>query len=229
MIKLALRWVGVLLVIDEIDLSGLKGLLIDIDNTLYDYSTAHAVALSTVSGAFQRLCPGTLPSEEFHKRYRASRTSVTQRLLGQGACRSRFLAFQELLEQLGVPGAYVLAGELEDAYWGALIEAMQPNHALIDRIRAARAEGCKICAVTNMQARIQVAKLIKLGLEQTIDYLVTSEEVGCEKPSTLMFTTALEKLGLDASQAIMIGDSQTDDIEAAQRIGLKTCRITNYL
>ena len=48
-----------------------------------------------------------------------------------------------------------------------------------------------------------------------IDIIVTSEEVGIEKPSTQMFYTILQKLNLNPCDVIMIGDNYDKDIIGA--------------
>jgi HAD superfamily hydrolase (TIGR01458 family) len=48
---------------------------------------------------------------------------------------------------------------------------------------------------------------------------VTAEVVG--KPSAAYFQTALADLAVNASEAIMIGDDLFDDIEAAQKLGMR--------
>ena len=61
-----------------------------------------------------------------------------------------------------------------------------------------------------------------MGLEKQIDFLVTSEEVGCEKPNKLIFEKALEKINLENDQVIMIGDSELKDIKGAKNLGIRS-------
>ena len=72
-----------------------------------------------------------------------------------------------------------------------------------------------------MQANFQILKLRKLGLDSIIDFLVTSEEVGVEKPNRDIFIFALQKLNLDPSLIVMIGDNHSKDIEGALKIGIQ--------
>ena len=51
-----------------------------------------------------------------------------------------------------------------------------------------------------MQARFQIKKLEKLKLSKKIDFLVTSEEVGVEKPDLRIFSSALAKLNIKKDQ-----------------------------
>ena len=79
-----------------------------------------------------------------------------------------------------------------------------------------------ICCVTDLTAEIQFRKLMKLNLENKIKFIVTSEEVGIEKPNKKMFEKALEKLNLKADQVIMIGDSMSKDILGGEALEIKS-------
>lgn len=47
-----------------------------------------------------------------------------------------------------------------------------------------------------------------------------SQEVGAEKPTPIVFQRALERTGCSASEAVLVGDSLSADIEGARRSGL---------
>ena len=72
-----------------------------------------------------------------------------------------------------------------------------------------------------MTAHIQYMKIERLGINDLIEILVTSEETGIEKPAPVMFELALEKLKLNASEVAYFGDSLEKDVEGAARCGLK--------
>ena len=76
-----------------------------------------------------------------------------------------------------------------------------------------------------MQAHFQVQKLQKLKVDHLIDYLVTSEEAGKEKPHSEIFLLALAKLDLQINNVIMIGDNQIKDIEGAEKLGIKAYQV----
>lgn len=81
--------------------------------------------------------------------------------------------------------------------------------------------GLSVCAISDMQPNVQIKKLEKLEATKLIDFLVTSEEVGYEKPEPIIFEKALKKLHLEKSEVIMIGDDQLKDIEGAKSFGIK--------
>ena len=78
----------------------------------------------------------------------------------------------------------------------------------------------KTCILTDLTSHIQHRKILKLGLQAYIDYIVTSEEVGADKPSEMMFKAALKKMSLQPHEVCMIGDSFEKDIIGANNYGI---------
>ena len=206
----------------SINLSMFRGVLIDLDNTLYSYDPAHRVGLRAAFeaagdwGAF----------DPFAAEYRAARDAVTARLKGQGSCRSRLFAFQSMCEARGVAHPYVLARELAKTYWRAFVAAMRPDPDAVEFLRRCRSDQIPVCVVTDMTAEIQIDKILSLGLIDLIPHLVTSEEVGAEKPDPRMFEAGLAKIGVQANEAVMVGDDLKKDVLGASAIGVRTAMIT---
>jgi putative hydrolase of the HAD superfamily len=59
-----------------------------------------------------------------------------------------------------------------------------------------------------------------------LDAYVISFERGFQKPDPRMFTTALEELGVETNDALMVGDRVTQDGGAA-RVGIDTLILPN--
>ena len=60
----------------------------------------------------------------------------------------------------------------------------------------------------------------ELGVAPNLDVLVTSLEVGAEKPDPRMFNAALEKVGILPSEAVHVGDQYHSDVGGARGIGM---------
>jgi HAD superfamily hydrolase (TIGR01549 family) len=58
-------------------------------------------------------------------------------------------------------------------------------------------------------------------LDGLIDVAISSSQHGYMKPHRSIFEAALKLAGVDAPDAVMVGDSLTQDIEGAQRVGMK--------
>jgi putative hydrolase of the HAD superfamily len=210
----------------HIPLDGVKGILIDLDDTLYAYEPCHKQALASCCQHFiQQKGSPQVDSANFYDTYNNSRQHVLNRLTPQGCCRSRLLAFQYMFEQWGMSQAYIHALTYDQLYWSSFMKAMKIDPQALEFISSAKALNIKIAVVSDMLMSTQVEKLKILNITHLVDYLVTSEECGYEKPTSIMFETALKKLQCPASQAIMIGDNFDKDIIGAQNLGLRAYHV----
>ena len=212
------------IIFQDMDLAGIRGVLIDIDNTLYLYNCTHEKAVKTCYNFFKQN-KTAISFDEFHAKYREKRTEVKEKLKFQGGSRSRFLAFQSLFEEMNVPQAFCEALKHEELYWQNFMENMELSESVLNFLKQCDKKKIPVCVVSDMQACFQVKKLQILGVNHLISYMVTSEEVGVEKPNPLIFETALKKLNLKAHEVIMIGDDEKKDIQGAQSIGIRSFKV----
>lgn len=194
-----------------------KAVIFDLDNTVYDYDFCHQKAMETLS----RYCEEKymLSRHGFEKKYGLAKELVKSRLGDTGASHNRMLYMQTFLELIGrkpVTGALVLY----DIYWDTMLETMEPFGQIFPLMEALRKRNIKIAVLTDLTAHIQHRKIIRLGLAEYVDALVTSEEAGQEKPGRKMFDLMLEKLALEPHEAIMVGDSHEKDILGARKAGM---------
>jgi putative hydrolase of the HAD superfamily len=69
-------------------------------------------------------------------------------------------------------------------------------------------------------------KLLEMfGLKEHFDLIVISAEVNQRKPSPKIFENALQKLGVDASRAVFVGDMVDLGVKGPQSVGMKTILI----
>lgn len=65
-------------------------------------------------------------------------------------------------------------------------------------------------------------RIVGLGLHHYFDAVVTSEDFGVSKPAPEPFRKALELLGSEAGETIMVGDWAERDIAGAKKLGMRT-------
>lgn len=80
----------------------------------------------------------------------------------------------------------------------------------------------KIGVVSDAQSVYLVPELRMTGLRDLLDVVVASSDHGFQKPDPRLFRTALEAVGVDASEAVYIGDSMSRDIRGAGRAGIRS-------
>jgi len=81
----------------------------------------------------------------------------------------------------------------------------------------------KLGIVSNFAIPECVVKLLEThDLDKFFDVVVVSGAVNKRKPSPEIFQQALEKLGVDASETVFVGDTVDADIKGAKDTGMKT-------
>ena len=191
-----------------------KAILLDIDNTLYDYNITHAFAKNRV--VEYCMAELSLSKDDINAAYETARKQIHIELTETAASHNRLLYFQRMSEILGVnPMKYGF--EIYNTYWDSFLEVIKPFDGIYELLEKYKNQ---ICLVTDLTAHIQYRKIKKLGLEKYCDKLVTSEEAGHEKPHPYMFIMALQKLGLQPNEVCMIGDSYKKDVFGATNLGM---------
>ena len=203
-----------------------RAVLFDLDDTLYPYPPCNEAGKTAAYETFQELGYDVSP-ETFRERYQEARREVKRELAGTASAHERFLYFKRLI---GIHAETHRSGDalaLGEAYWDAYIEAMELFDGVEETFAALREAGIDVAVVSNLTTRIQLKKIRHLGIEEHIDYLLTSEETGREKPSSVMFTLTLARLDKRPSEALMVGDSPEADIEGGNAVGLTTALVNN--
>ena len=198
----------------------LRALLLDIDNTVYAYAPCHAAGLAAVQALAGSRIAAWQTHEAFMAAYHQARREVKARVADTAAEHSRVLYFKRMLE--GVQGrteaAWVLA--LDAAYWDAYYEALVVDEGCYEALLAFSSAGLRMAWVSDFTTEHQLVKLLALGLGDLVEFLVTSEEAGAEKPQPAAVDLALARLGVAPAGAWMVGDSLHRDVGAARARGL---------
>ena len=79
-----------------------------------------------------------------------------------------------------------------------------------DVLEGLHRQGIKTAVVSNIAFDVRPA-FEAIGVADYVDAVVLSYEVGAIKPDPAIFETALTRLGVDATRALMIGDSDEAD------------------
>jgi HAD superfamily hydrolase (TIGR01549 family) len=68
----------------------------------------------------------------------------------------------------------------------------------------------------------------RTGIKRYLDVLVTSDQVGVEKPDAKIFLAALDRTQIKAENAIYVGDQYQSDILGALNVGMKAVLMDRY-
>lgn len=188
--------------------------LLDLDNTLYDYGLSHERAILAVSSKAQRALG--VDATEFDRAFAEARSDVKSRLGNTASSNSRLLYFQRMIELLGMRTQVMLALDFRQTYWRTFLASCELFPGVKEFLEDMRLAEIPTAIVSDHKAHIQFRKIIYLGLEGYFDYVVTSEESGLDKPDSSIYDLALNKLDIGEGQVWMIGDHPLKDIKGAR-------------
>lgn len=194
-----------------------KALIIDLDNTLYDYTSADKAAFQNLveTGAKEL----NVSEGEFKEAYLKARKIVKERHNRRASSHNRMLYAQMTAEILG-KSPMPVALTLYEAYWSAFFGSMKLFDGVTETLTELKKRGVKLGICTDMLARVQFQKIRTLGISEYFDAIVTSEEAREEKPCSVPVQMLLDKLEMKTGEVAFIGDGYEKDVLAAIYSGL---------
>lgn len=201
--------------------------LFDLDDTLFDLRYSIQSGLAVLQKEFPSLQQKTLA--EMHQEY-LHLINELHPLVLRGAISLSEARIERLRRFFVLNGEQVSAPDLAvaaESYHQGYLIARRPAPGVVPLLHALRASAC-IGIVTNNLVAEQTSKVQACGLEQLIDTLVASEEVGVAKPDPAIFQAALDRLGGTLQHAVMVGDSWQTDVLGAHQTGIRAVWFNRY-
>jgi len=198
-----------------------RAVLCDLDDTLFDHAYATRCALAKL----REIEPGfqAWSLDTFDERHRVVLDRLHALVLaGQRTVdTARVERFLTLLDQAGVSGDPDRADAAARFYRSTYLEDWRAVPGAVPLLDALAAAGVPVIIVTNNGVAEQRLKLERVDLANRITALITSEEIGACKPERAIFDAALARAGVDAGEAVMLGDAWPTDIEGALAMGIR--------
>lgn len=104
------------------------------------------------------------------------------------------------------------------------LPAARPFPGARELLRRCKDEGMKVALASSASGPELQHYLTLLDCKDVIDGYTSADDVGCSKPCPDIFEAAREKLGVPASEALVIGDTPYD-IQAACRAGMQAIAV----
>jgi len=136
--------------------------------------------------------------------------------------------FDQLLKRLRpkalqqVNPALIVAAGIA-AYHDTKFRELRPFEDVVPLLSALRQAGLVTGIITHGWTIKQAEKIVRLGLVPHLDRraVFISDQLGISKPNPKIYALALRDLGLEAAQAMYVGDSPSHDITPPKSIGMK--------
>ena len=101
-----------------------------------------------------------------------------------------------------------------------------PNEEIVALLKKCKGEGKKIYIVSDFYLPKSVYSdfLVHIGCDDLIDDVFVSSEIGKSKKKGALYQYVLDSLGADPAACCMIGDQKRDDVQNAEKNGIKGFR-----
>jgi 2-haloacid dehalogenase len=194
-----------------------RGVLLDADNTLFDYDKAEAEALEET---FAHTIPdvprthATAAYREINARY--------WKLFEQGSVTAVGLQsgrWKDLFQQLGQRADPSAAAAAYLERLSTKTHFLPGAAALVSEL----ARRVPLGLVTNGLSLVQRGRLARSGIGGHFSAVLISEELGFAKPDLRFFLAAAGALNVPADQLLCVGDSPAADIAGARGAGIDAC------
>lgn len=202
-----------------------KGAIFDLDGTLYDYDICVDNAEKTLFNFMQKTF--NLSLDKCIELLLESKNEVKSNLIDSASSHNRFLYIKTICEKLNV-NSVIYTEIMYNIYWDSFFEKMNLFDFVLPLFRFLKDNKIKIGILTDLTTKIQFKKINKLQISNDIDCIVTSEEVGVDKPNKKMFETIIKKMNLSKNDILMLGDDIKKDIDGAKNFGISALLINKY-
>jgi putative hydrolase of the HAD superfamily len=193
----------------------LSAVLFDLDGTLYRRVDCLPVFLAAQYDRRRDLL-GAVSRDTFIAKFVAHDANGSVR---------RDEAYPRVLSDIGAdPGA---AATLVADYISTYRDFCRPSPDCFPTLERLRTAGYRLGLVTNGQTPIQENTIAGLGLSESFDVIVISENEGIRKPDPEIFRRALARLDVTADAAVYVGDNPHADIDGARAAAMGAIWIVN--
>ena len=195
----------------------IKTVFLDLDDTLFDFHKAEAIALT---GMLEEI--GVTPTEERLARYSEINKLQWQRLERGEVTREEVLIerFRLFFLEFGIDRDAEEARRIYEHRLGI-------GHYFIDgaeELLKSLYGKYDLYLASNGTASVQRGRIESSGIEKYFKEIFVSQTVGHNKPSKEFFDYCFSRIdGFKRDNAIIVGDSLTSDILGGINAGIKTC------
>ncbi|MCL1078514.1 dUMP phosphatase [Parashewanella spongiae] len=191
-----------------------KWVLFDADDTLFDFDAF--AGLTVLFSQYQYVF-----TKQDYQAYQALNKSLWLKYQDNliDAQTLQIERFKPWEAQFGVSAAKFNAGFLL-----AMAEVCRPLSGAIELLQYLKNNGTKVGIVTNGFTALQQLRLDKTGINEFVDLLVISEQVGFAKPDRRVFEYTIDKMDDAAfTSVLMVGDNLNTDVQGGFNAGIDTC------
>lgn len=202
-------------------IKNIRHVFFDLDHTLWDFEKNSSAAIAEIFDDFQ-LHQYVNSFEKFINQYQQINAQYWQRY-NKGEIDKRMVRygrFYDLFQLYKIDDHIKKAEMFADAYL-AIAPAKTHLFPHTHEILAYLGEKYKLHLISNGFKEVLEIKITRTDLKKYFDVILSSEDVGVNKPDIRVFHHALNLSQAEKHESVMIGDSYDADILGAHNAGMQ--------
>lgn len=195
----------------------IRNVFLDLDDTIFDFHKAEAIALSQMLSCF-----GVTPTPDMTKRYSEINLAQWKKLELGLTTRDEILTnrFTLFFREVGLN---IDGREAREIYEHQL----SLGHHFIDgaeELLEALFGKYRLYLASNGTLSVQTGRIASSGIEKYFDGIFISQAIGYDKPRREYFDECFKIIpNFLREETVIIGDSLSSDIKGGRNAGIKTC------
>ncbi|MBI2133465.1 TIGR02253 family HAD-type hydrolase [Candidatus Woesearchaeota archaeon] len=190
----------------------IKSVIFDLDNTLIDFmkikraSVEAAVSSMISAGLRMGKDDATKALFELYDEYGIEYQQI----------------FQKFLEKVHKKVDYRILAAGIVAYRKLQLGLLGPYPSVVPTLIRLKERGFKLAILSDAPRLKAWIRLTEMGLADFFDVVITFDDTGELKPSSVPFKRVLKELDVSPEEALMVGDNPSRDIKGAKNVGMRT-------
>lgn len=189
-----------------------KAVVFDLDDTLYMEEEFVRQGLKHAANVAENTYGIFDAYEKIRSLYQESRSNVFDRLVKLNTIKDQEIIIAELIK----------------AYRNCEPVSLHCNPGILQLLQALRGKKISTGIITDGIVNVQKSKIKALGIQEYIDEIVITDELGgvqYRKPNPIGFEKMLERLGVKAQEMVYVGDNPNKDFAIKRYLPIITVRL----
>ena len=189
-----------------------KAVVFDLDDTLYMENEFVEYGLKNAANVAETVYGIVNANEKIRSLYQESKVNVFDRLVNAEKIKDKEIAVAGLVK----------------AYRNCEPKNLHCNPGVLDLLKTLKKKGVRTGIITDGFADVQKSKIKALGIQEYIDKIVITDELGgvqCRKPNPIGFEKMLKMLDVKPQEMVYIGDNPNKDFAIKKYLPIITARV----
>lgn len=189
-----------------------KAVVFDLDDTLYMENEFVEYGLKNAANVAETVYGIVNANEKIRSLYQESKANVFDRLVNAEKIKDKEIAVAGLVK----------------AYRNCEPKSLRCNPGVLDLLKTLKKKEIHMGIITDGFADVQKSKIKALGIQEYIDEIVITDELGgvqCRKPNPIGFEKMLKMLDVKPQEMVYIGDNPNKDFAIKKYLPIITARV----